>query len=201
MSSPHDSDTDSVMEESEEESDEEEFDLAAWVGQCYGQGFTPQQVLASAREHLPEETVNTHIALHNTRLLAAAAVQQQAADPVVTVELVPDSDDEVEWVDGVDAEPAQEHGVQYAPVEHEDWAQLAQAEGTVVFAGAVADPFDVFEEITPAPSELCTVCQEQLFEPVVRSTVCHHCFHRECIDGMIDNNNEWKCPNCRAAWG
>lgn len=194
MTSPYDSDTKSDMEESD---DDEEFDLAAWVGQCYAQGWTAQQILASAREHLDAETVDTHMALHNTRLLAEME-QQQAANPVVTVELLPDGGEEVEWEDAL---PVEQQAVQYAPVDHDDWAQMAQADGTIVFAGTVASPFDVFDEISPAPEEQCTVCQEQLSEPVARSTICHHCFHRECIDGMISNNMEWKCPNCRAAWG
>lgn len=207
--SSSDTDTDSELSDHSSADDAaEEFDLAAWVGQCYDAGYSPQQVLDAAREHLAPEVVDNDMALHNTRLLAAMAQEQQAVapapvvTPVVTVELVPDVADNdmddyegVEWESGEQQQPAQ-----FAPADYDDWQQMAQADGTVVFANTVAAPFDVFTDLSPAPQEDCAICQETLSDPAVQSTVCTHVFHRQCIDDMTQSAIEWRCPLCRTAW-
>lgn len=217
-SSPSDNSSESDFEDEEQQIQAPADPIATWVGQCYDSGLTPQQIYQAAIDSWGQEAADGAVALHNVRLLAAADAQQQAttANVVVTAEVVQNQpvpaivlDDDVE---SVDWEQVPGQGVQYAPVEYDDWQQMAATEGDVVFANAVANPFDVFTSVadTDIPDDDCTICteklttavegQDQALSQVVKSTRCPHCFHRQCIVDLTGSATVWQCPLCRTSW-
>lgn len=124
--------TNSSDSNSESSSDDEsaEMTLEQWIGQCYEASFTAQQILDAARENLGDAVADNHVALHNVRLAAAMEAQQPQVDsgqPVITVEIDNDQPDAaVQWETVQPGTP--EPGVQYAPIDYEDWEQAAQAD-------------------------------------------------------------------------
>mmetsp|Transcript_3599 Transcript_3599/g.4136 ORF Transcript_3599/g.4136 Transcript_3599/m.4136 type:complete len:462 (+) Transcript_3599:177-1562(+) len=53
---------------------------------------------------------------------------------------------------------------------------------------------------SPKPSDICVICQEDMFpssEKVIKLTACSHCFHLDCIQPLLKTNSQClKCPVC-----